>query len=117
MVTRGTNLFQSLHVSLLRRVRKTRDAGAEICVEANVVNVAVPAGMSGVPRIFSAMARGGMGGLLREIYFDDGQERFLYFVRDPCRRTDERVQSRNLLDYEILRRIRPWKRSTELFLK
>ena len=56
MWTRGTNLFQSLQVSLLRSVRNTRDAGAEMRVEACVVNTAEPAGMSGVPSFFcSAM--------------------------------------------------------------
>ena len=48
MVTRGIQRFQSFHVSLLRRVRKTSDAGALINVRAETWNVAVDCGISGV---------------------------------------------------------------------
>ena len=62
MVTLGTNRFQSLHVSLLRRVRNTRAAGAEIRVDAYVVKVAELAGMSGVPSL-----RGGVEAMVAAV--------------------------------------------------
>ena len=50
IVTREIHRFQSFQVSVLRRVRKTRDAGALILVHAETWNTAADEGMSGVEK-------------------------------------------------------------------
>lgn len=50
MVTVGIHRFQSFQVSVFRRVRKTRDAGALILVQADTYHVASDMGMSGVEK-------------------------------------------------------------------
>jgi len=50
MVTRGTNLFQSFHVSVFRSVRKTRAAVASMRTLVWKITAAEEAGISGVEK-------------------------------------------------------------------
>lgn len=61
MVTRGIHRFQSFHVSVLRSVRNTSDAGALIIVHADTCQMASDMGMSGVEKsVLVAVIFGGI---------------------------------------------------------